>query len=352
MIARKWLSLPLSACLLVSSVLLTPSPACCPAPPSGQPVVNADQTVIIVWDAATQTQHFIRQASFKSDADDFGFLVPTPSPPDLEECGNDAFPFLFKLTAPETQRVPRPSGGMSCACSAPNSDPPPSAVRVLQEKLVAGFNAVVLEADSPNALVSWLEEHGYAFSPEIEAWAKPYVESGWKITALKVSRDKDKDTDNNKNMVASALRMSFQTDRPLFPYREPDYKNSAVVLGASHRLLRIYFLADARYQGGLTDEVAWTGQVVWADKLKEEDQAKTFELLRISGSTVPANWWLTEFEDNWPYQVAPADVYFSQSSDQNTVARQPVIEYISTLWPTDVVFYTIFIVLILRARRP
>ena len=50
-------------------------PACCPAPPSGKPVVNADQTVIILWDAARKTEHFIRKASFKSDADNFGFLV-------------------------------------------------------------------------------------------------------------------------------------------------------------------------------------------------------------------------------------------------------------------------------------
>ena len=49
--------------------------ACAPAP-SGKLVVNADQTVIIIWDAANNTQHFIRKASFKSEADDFGFLIP------------------------------------------------------------------------------------------------------------------------------------------------------------------------------------------------------------------------------------------------------------------------------------
>jgi hypothetical protein len=38
-------------------------------------VVNADQTVIIVWDAASKTQHFIRRASLASAAADFGFLV-------------------------------------------------------------------------------------------------------------------------------------------------------------------------------------------------------------------------------------------------------------------------------------
>lgn len=249
------------AVLLVSSVVPHPAPACCPAPPSGKPVVNADQTVLIIWDAAAKTQHFIRQASFKSAADDFGFLVPTPSQPELAESGNEAFPFLGKLTEPEVQKVPRPSGGMGCGCS--KSAAPGAAalkdVRVLDEKLVAGFRAVVLEATSADALVRWLKEHGYAFSPAVEAWARPYVAGGWKITALRVA--KDKDGPPTETVAASSLRLSFQTDRPLFPYREPDYQGQTAALGASHRLLRIYFIADARYQGELTREVPWMGQV-------------------------------------------------------------------------------------------
>ena len=45
-------------------------------------------------------------------------------------------------------------------------------------------------------------------------------------------------------MKAAALRISFKTDRPLFPYREPDDKGDAGKLGAKDRLLRIYFLAE------------------------------------------------------------------------------------------------------------
>ena len=32
-------------------------------------------------------------------------------------------------------------------------------------------------------------DHGNAFSPQVEALAAPYVDAGWKITALKVARD-------------------------------------------------------------------------------------------------------------------------------------------------------------------
>jgi len=77
---------------LIAGLVAVPPPArsCCPASPSGKPVVNADQTVILLWDAATKTEHFIRKASFKSAAADFGFLVPSPSQPVLGESGNEA----------------------------------------------------------------------------------------------------------------------------------------------------------------------------------------------------------------------------------------------------------------------
>jgi hypothetical protein len=99
------------------------APACCPVPPSGKPVVNADQAVIILWDPATKTEHFIRQASFKSQADDFGFLIPTPAQPELDESGNEAFSYLQRLTEPERQKQTR-SSGVSCSCDA---GPPSSA---------------------------------------------------------------------------------------------------------------------------------------------------------------------------------------------------------------------------------
>src|SRR5262249_54655132 len=149
MTIRVWLILPLSAALLAAYLIAQSAQACCPAPPSGVPVVNADQTVILIWDPATKTQHFIRQASFKSEADDFGFLVPTPNQPELDESGNEAFGFLHKLTEPEIKIVPKPSGGTGCGCGllpanrAPGVAAKPE-VHVLEEKRVAGFHAVVL----------------------------------------------------------------------------------------------------------------------------------------------------------------------------------------------------------------
>jgi len=345
------------AALLVGASGSAPALGCAPCPPSGKPVVNADQSVIILWDAAKKTEHFIRRASFKSDADDFGFLIPTPAQPELAESGNEAFPFLQSLTEPKTITAPRPSG-LACGCSATKNAVPSGAtvpaVRVLTEKDVAGFHAVVLETKSSDALVDWLKENGYAFSPEIKAWATPYVEGGWKITALKVA--KRKDAGDKQLVAAGALRLSFQTDRPLFPYREPDPTEAAKTLGARDRLLRIYFLADARFFGKFDSNAPWTGTPAWANKLSAEDHRKTLDLLGLPESTGPANWWLTEFEDHWPYELAHSDLYFMQSVKQEKLERDPIIIYVSSPLPNDVTFYAMVGLVILppyvrRLRR-
>ena len=332
---RSWPLLPMAGSLIVALFLSRPAAACCPAPPPGVPVVNADQTVILIWDAANKTQHFIRQASFKSQADDFGFLIPSPTQPELDESGDGAFDVMRRLTAPEIELSLRvPSVGIGCS-AGPRcaSAPPPPAVEVLQAKRVAGFDAVVLQTKSSTALTGWLAKHGYAFSPEVEVWAKPYVEAGWKITALKVA--KGADGKDNKEVAASSLRMSFKTDRPLFPYREPDPSKAAEGVEAKHRMLRIYFIAEARYQGELTRETPWTGKVAWSGKLSEADRKEILEKLRLPPATGPAEWWLTEFEDDWPYRAAPADVYFSRSRGQGALRRPPVT-YSSLPTPPDV----------------
>ena len=115
---------------------------------------------------------------------------------------------------------------------------------------------------------------------------------------------------------------------------------------ANRRLLRIYFIADARYQGELTPETPWTGRVAWSGRLRSEDRTKALGLLKLPETTGPAQWWLTEFEDDWPYRVAPADVYFTHSADQGATRRPPIIEYVSAPWPTDVAVYAIAALLI------
>ena len=312
--------------------------ACCPV--SRVPVVNADQSVIILWSPATQTEHFIRQASFESDDRNLGFIIPSPTQPQLSESGDEAFGALAAITAPEF----RQNSSMNFSCAASSGQLyEKSSVRVLDEKRVAGFDAVILEADSSEALAGWLSQHGYELSPAIAEWAAPYIAARWKFTALKVAGASGEANATNapirdaanelapatpparrRAIHAAALHMTFQTDRPLFPYREPNPTEAARTLGVSDRLLRIYFISDGRYQGDLTREVRWTGQAVWADKLDERQRDNLLNLLKIDAANVPRHLFLSEFEDHWPYRTAPGDLWFSREPSQRKFHRPEV----------------------------
>jgi len=75
--------------------------ACCIAS-SGKPVWLTKEKVIIVWDAERKIEHFIRQASFDTKARDFGFIVPTPSVPELAVANPEAFTMIEGLVPPPT----------------------------------------------------------------------------------------------------------------------------------------------------------------------------------------------------------------------------------------------------------
>jgi hypothetical protein len=285
--------------------------ACAAVTRDGSLVVNADQTVIMIWDSNTKTQHFIRQANFKTDAPDVGFIVPSPSRPQLAEAGVAAFATLAEITAPYV----RSGGGFSIGCSAPDAIPArQSSVRVIEQKRVAGYDATVLTARSGDDLVEWLQQNGYPNSPETAAWAAPYLGGDWHFTAMKVAKENAAENDLN----ASALRITFRTSRPLFPYREPESSHAKRKLNAPERLLRIYFIADPRYTANLDGGGKWTGKAVWSDDITPYRE-KILHELKLPASTGPQKWILTEFEDRWPYASAPGDLYFSKNSDQSRI---------------------------------
>ena len=199
------------------------------------------------------------------------------------------------------------------------SAPPSRAPEILERKKVAGYDAVVLRADDHEGLKTWLEENRYDARPAIVDWLKWYVENKWIITAFKVASD-----DASRDRWAKSVRMSFETDAPFYPYREPeDMRTRDPTDMVMHpRLLRVYFLANVRYQGKLGSDGAWAGDTVWSNVCPAE------ALNRIVAGFVigTKQWHLTEFEDYSSPRPGTSEVFFRRDADQRTVER-PVIYY-------------------------
>ncbi|MCY3007329.1 MAG: DUF2330 domain-containing protein [Planctomycetota bacterium] len=325
--------------------------ACCPVFRSGKNFRIADQRVLVAWDPQTKIEHFVRQAAFDQpkssqpknaqddsltlertegvEPDDFGFLVPSPSEPQIEEADAQVFDLLETAIEPRIQTQERWSVNPFPLALSPfllaasqtalrvNSDAAPkSSVSVLQSKKVAGYEVAVLRASDADELVGWLKENHYEVRKDLQDWVEPYVQRGWLITAFKYDV-------NTKRTRVGSVRISFATDKPVFPYRVPKDQFSEQGRG---NLLKIFVVGPGRASGILGQPDSSQG---WnRGKLRFSmpmEPSKLDDLLGKSipdGSlSVPHRMWLTAWDDpTWP--SSDEDLWFD--FDAEGVAYQEV----------------------------
>jgi hypothetical protein len=314
-------------------MLAAPSPvrSCAPVAPPGAAVHLDEESAIVIWDAASRTQHFVRRAAFRTQAKDFGFLVPTPAVPELAEADDYAFELLAKITAPKTVDL---RGDERKAVKAAASAAAP--VVVVATAKVAGYDAAVLEATDAAALDRWLKDHGYVSSPALVEWYRPYIAQGWKITAFKIAREPQ-----TERVATGAVRMSFRTERPFFPYREPGEADTGRA-----RLLRIFFIGDGRFFGALGLGSAWNGETAWSGPLADGDRQRLLDLVKLPKDAAPGATWLTEFEDRSSPRPAGADLVFAPMGDRSVVTRPDIVEAAGSGWG-DLVLLAVLAALLL-----
>jgi hypothetical protein len=265
---------------ILALCIAAPNLAGTPVPGEGRFVRIETEEALIIWDEAAQRQHLILRASFESDAADFGFLVPTPGKPELAAVDDRTFQTLAATTG----------------------------VAVLEQKPVAGYDATVLEVADAGALDAWLRSNGYPSSPELVDWARPYVERKWKMTAFKFAG-------GSPQVATGVVRISFQTPRPFFPYREP------AGAGTRERMLRIYFLADARFRGIVGDYEPWAGAAVWSGSIDRAQLEQLLKLVRLPPLAGGGGRRLTEFEDRSSARRGGGELFFEPAADQSMLAR-------------------------------
>lgn len=309
---------PIALASTLGLVDVAPARACAPAPPPGEFVQIAEETALIVWNAEANQEHFIRRGAFRTGAKDFGFLVPTPSKPELGAVPDAVISQLETMTRPEIISGNRYTVNplpiiawpffVFLARSAAKASAP-EAVRVLDAKQIGGYDAVVLEADDSIALANWLKDHGYDARPALQEWLKAYVEAHWKITAFKIAA-------GEPTVQTDAIRMTFTTDKPMYPYREPKDQRENLPPEAQFgtRLLRVFFLSTERV-GATVGSGPFAGSPTWSGPVKSP--------LKLPFSA-PDKPWLTVFEDNSFPRQGTDELFFSRSTDQAELRPPPI----------------------------
>ena len=292
----KFLRTKALAAVLGGSILSCSVWACSGVGPPGKPVVFGDQTNIVIWDEAHHTEHFIRNANFRSGADNFGFIAPTPGKPELHEASNKAFYTLASL-APVIAFA-RGGGGFGGGSLKGSRS---LEVQVIQEADVAGFHATTLFSRSAQAINDWMNEHGYISTPEVEKWAERYCSRGWYLTAFKV-------VDTTKLAASTGtVRMTFRTSKPFNPFYVP----SSNILVNKKGTLRVYFVSVGDYDAKIGRTETW--QVPqWTAQIPEATSALLAKQVKIPAEAIPDNVQVETFVDNDFPRPAADDIYFTK----------------------------------------
>ena len=143
-------------------------------------------------------------------------------------------------------------------------------VQVLARQRVGAFDAAVLKADDPTELREWLVKNGYDARPR----AGGVAEGVHRRTSGSSRRSRSPPTDRAAGRRESRPRWHRRLggadvvqDRPaVLPV--PRTGGPAGDGPGRGRTLRVYFLADARFDGKLGRRPAgWPGRAVWANRI-------------------------------------------------------------------------------------
>lgn len=253
---------PFLAAIVALAVFAPRSAHACALLSSEDTTVQVDgEEVLIVWDAEASREHLIRHIGFQGDAEDFGFLVPTPSEPEVAEVTGTPFETLFRLyhrPAPRARSTLRSRGGGGGIGLGSMDD-----VEVVAQHHVAGQTATVLRANDSAALDRWLADNGYPSGEALRNYLESYVARGWYVTAFKYDAGAPR-------VDSPTIRLSFDAEAPFFPYAEPRGRRPA-------RPFRLSVVATTPMRAHRSRTgprgPRWSARIGYRHELRENDRA-------------------------------------------------------------------------------
>lgn len=140
---------------------------------------------------------FVIRPGYKGSVDQFGMLIPFPTPPAIRKVSDDIFAHVAAAVDPPEVvvdlrpmrgwgRIKSNLGGVALTpTSASESDLAFKSVKVLREEAVGMYEVAVLQAGSSAALKKWMDDHGFKYPDGMDKTCDEYVEIGWCFVAVK-----------------------------------------------------------------------------------------------------------------------------------------------------------------------
>jgi len=159
---------------------------------------------------------------YEGNAEDFSWVVPVPSTPELstgadaffDELDNSTQPiFTLNRSGDGGCPIEFTDGGITAgAISSPVAEADNDGVTIEQELSVGPFEIQVLSSTNPDELATWLEDNEYDLSSRGRELIAPYVNDGMKFVAAKLRSGQPTGS-------IQPLIMKYKSNKPMVPIR-------------------------------------------------------------------------------------------------------------------------------------
>lgn len=210
----------------------------------GQPItrVGPQRTYVFYQDGL---ETYVIRPGFQGKVEEFGMLIPFPSPPALRKVPDEIFPHLAAAVDPPEVVVDlRPRPPRSLRSEAKMSAAPRGAaredalaydeVKVLNREAVGMYEVATLAAGSAKALQRWMDEHGFKYPKGMDEVCNQYIAAGWVFVAEKTKVGSKPNSDPKPGMKSvnpglppgssfdgyvQAMGFRYKVDKPSVPMR-------------------------------------------------------------------------------------------------------------------------------------
>ena len=264
------------------------------------------KTQTVLWD----------QIRYSGDPREFAWVLPVREGASIDVGKEDFFTALDTVTRtvvypPGRSSMPVCLGGCAASSSgAAGGGQDPETVTVLGEKVVGPYEAVTLRAIDPDALVRWLQDHGFAIPEATRPVIDAYQREGFDFIALRLRPD-------------CGVR-SMQPVRVTSPGADPTLPLRMVAAGAGASVgLTLYVIGEGRWRPetfpeALVDDT----QLVW------DVAAGRSNLTELEQAAMSTGAWVTEYAGGMGslaslYTRACSGVYGSGSGSGGGTSTPP-----------------------------
>lgn len=169
-------------------------------------------------------ESFVIRPGFRGRVEDFGMLIPFPTPPALRKVPDETFAQIAAAIDPPEVVVdltPREwEASVMADAAAPTAfnegafGRDEQKVVVLKQEAVGMYEVAVLEAGSAAALNQWMTDHGYRYPDGMDDVCNDYVNDGWCFVAVKsrVGNQQGVDPRPGQKTVDASLPAGAQFD--------------------------------------------------------------------------------------------------------------------------------------------